>query len=468
MRTKAPGCGTSTCGFRYRNSRFFRCLCMIKKSMIFLYSVVCSCILPAPPIPSVFSSMFRPPLAAFVVGVFLCTLSSPALALDEPVFSVGGPQTQKQDVIVILKPGADAGNVAAAHSASVHASFKAVNAFAGSIDSSLIQALENDPRVSVVEPDVTVTAFHHNLSPLQSLPTGINRVDADLSKKADIDRFDARVDGDIAVLDTGIDLDHPDLNVYRHVNFIDSSKSGDDDNGHGTHVAGIAAAMDNRAGVVGVAPGARLWAVKVLGADGSGKMSGIIAGIDYVAQHADEIEVANLSLGCSCMSQALTDAINRAIGKGVVFTVAAGNSAVDTATYSPASHSEVITVSAIADFDGRPGSLSEGTCRRVEDDSFASFSNFGAAVDIAAPGVCIRSTWKDGGYHTISGTSMAAPHVAGAVLLSLSGRPRPTNASEVRAVRDKLVSSGLMQSSGGGFTGDPDDHAEPLLSVRLW
>lgn len=273
------------------------------------------------------------------------------------------------------------------------------------------------------------------------------------------------MDVDIAIIDTGIDLNHPDLNVYRNVNMINSNLSGADDNGHGTHVAGTAAALDNGFGVVGMAPGARLWSVKVLDAGGSGFMSDIIEGIDYVAQHASEIEVANMSLGCQCTSQALDTAINNAVGAGVVFTVAAGNSGINAQTFSPAKNPNVIAVSAVADYDGLPGALAQATCRTDPDDKLAGFSNYGSVVDIAAPGVCILSTMRNNSYGLLSGTSMASPHVAGAVALYLAGRPKPANATDVANVRSAIIAAGFPQSGPNGFTGDRDTSPEPLLNA---
>ena len=113
------------------------------------------------------------------------------------------------------------------------------------------------------------------------------------------------VDADIAILDTGIDLTHPDLNVYHEKTFVPGTSSADDDNGHGTHVAGITSAKDNSIGVVGIAPDARLWSIKVLDSNGAGSISDVIAGIDYVTAHSDEIDVVNLSFGCECSSPAL-------------------------------------------------------------------------------------------------------------------------------------------------------------------
>lgn len=269
---------------------------------------------------------------------------------------------------------------------------------------------------------------------------------------------------DIAVIDTGVSRTHPDLRLFNSVNFS-SDVSADDLNGHGSHVAGTAAAKDTTAGVVGVAPGARIWSVKVLNRQGSGYMSDIIKGIDFVTAHAGEIEVANMSLGCQCTSPALDTAIKRSVAAGVVYVVAAGNAGKDAATFSPANNPDVITVSAIADFNGLPGGGAKSTCRSDVDDTFADFSNYGADIDIAAPGVCIYSTWKNTGFSTISGTSMASPHVAGAVALYLLNHPKPRNAADVAALRSAIIAAGSDQSGSNGFTGDRDSYREPLLNV---
>lgn len=274
--------------------------------------------------------------------------------------------------------------------------------------------IQKNPNVSFVEQDFVIKAFS------QVTPTGIDRIDSDTSITKSGDGRGS-VDVDIAIIDTGIDLDHPDLNVFRDVSFVGTS-TGDDDNGHGTHVAGIAAALDNDIGVVGVAPGAKLWSVKVLNSGGYGTLSGIIDGIDYVTANADQIDVANLSLGCECETRAGDQAINNSIKSGVTYVVAAGNSAKDAKLFWPASNPNVITVSALADSDGKCGSLGE-TTSFGKDDSFATFSNFGDVVDIAAPGVNIYSTYKNGGYGTYSGTSMSSPHVAGTAAVFISNNP---------------------------------------------
>lgn len=206
------------------------------------------------------------------------------------------------------------------------------------------------------------------------------------------------------VIDTGIDLDHPDLNVGRGANFVFPGKnSADDGNGHGTHVAGTIGALNNQIDVVGVAANAVVHPVRVLDNAGSGTIDGVIAGVDYVAANAQPGDAANMSLGASGHFQSLHDAVFNAANLGIQFSIAAGNSAAAADLYEPAhvEHPNVYTVSAV-----------DAT------DSFASFSNYGnPPVDFAAPGVSILSTRKGGGVISYSGTSMAAPHVAGILLL---------------------------------------------------
>jgi subtilisin family serine protease len=339
----------------------------------------------------------------------------------------------------------------------------ALNGFAAVIPASRLEALRSDPRVAYIEPNQVWTVQ------AQTIPTGISRIFATGNANIDIDgRDDKRVDVDVAVIDTGIDYDHPDLNVVKRVNCVSnnpfrascSENSGDDGHGHGTHVAGTIAALDNGSGAVGVAPGARLWAIRVLNNNGSGYTSWIIAGIDYVTSKASQIEVANMSLGCECTSTAQDNAITRSIDAGVVYVVAAGNSDKNASTFSPANHPYVITVSALADFNGLPGGGAAPTCRTDQDDTLADFSNWGSLIEITAPGVCIYSTWKNGGYNTISGTSMASPHVAGAAAL-IASRYNPGNRTDVLNIRAAIVNAGNFD-----WTDDSGDGIkEPLLDV---
>jgi subtilisin len=322
-----------------------------------------------------------------------------------------------------------------------------------------------DPRISYIEEDIPVTAFG------QMVPTGVDRIFADHTALGINGADDLRVDADVAVIDTGIDRQHPDLNVVGGANclqstgggppwvrtyYCDDGQDGDDDHYHGTHVAGTIGALYNGFGVVGVAPGARLWAVKVLDSQGSGYLSGIIAGIDWVASKGD-IEVINMSLGGSGRSEAMDTAVKNAVASGVAVVVAAGNEDDDAANHTPANAPDAITVSALADFDGMPGGGGSPTCRSDQDDTLADFSNWGNTVDIAAPGVCILSTFpiEQGEYGTISGTSMASPHVAGAAALLASQGNGP------QAIRDVLIGEGnknWVDDSG-------DEVQEPLLDV---
>ncbi|MFH1444236.1 MAG: S8 family peptidase [Candidatus Peregrinibacteria bacterium] len=345
--------------------------------------------------------------------------------------------------------------------------------FAARLSDQQAEALRNDPDVAVIQPDYVVEALKRpprssssSAPSVQTLPTGVDRIDADLSSTAQIDGVSQTVDSDIAVIDTGVQKSHPDLTVVQQVNFT-RERSADDQNGHGTHVAGTAAAKDNTAGVVGVAPGARIWSVKVLNRKGSGYLSDVIEGIDYVTANASQIEVANMSLGCTgCQTAAMDLAIDQSVAAGVVYVVSAGNDGIDAANDSPANHSDVITVSAIADFNGQPGGGAAATCRADQDDTFADFSNYGSVVDIAAPGVCILSTYKGSKYAVMSGTSMASPHVTGAAALYILTHGKPTNAAGVAAVRAALIAGGTAQADPEGFSGDPDAFAEPLVNAE--
>lgn len=302
----------------------------------------------------------------------------------------------------------------------------AIRGFSANMSAQAAERMAGNARVAYVEKDglVSLIAKPVNKKPRpsdppesQTIPWGIERVGGS-----------ANGSGLTAwILDTGIDLDHGDLNVdvARSANFVARGKnSPDDGHGHGTHVAGTIAALNNEQDVVGVAAGASVVAVRVLDNSGSGSISGVVAGIDYVALNAGADDVANMSLTGTGHFQSLHDAVVNASNAGVLFALAAGNSASDAEDYEPAhvNGSNVFTVSAI-DIN----------------DVFASFSNFGnPPVDFAAPGVSVLSTKKGGGTTTFSGTSMAAPHVAG--LLLLYGAP----------------------SADGAALGDPDGVADPI------
>ena len=209
----------------------------------------------------------------------------------------------------------------------------------------------------------------------------------------------------VYVIDTGVDFDHPDLNVDPSCGDHFTGRNADDGNGHGTHVAGIIGALDNDIGVLGIAAGARICPVRVLGNSGSGSYADVIAGVDFVAGHGANGDVANMSLG-GPGDGGLDGAVLDAAQEGIVFVLAAGNEGDNVSGHSPARANgpNVLTVSAIG----------QNRC-------LTSWSNYGAGVDHAAPGSGIISTWKGGGTKTLSGTSMAAPHVAGLALFGNVG-----------------------------------------------
>ncbi|MDJ0924487.1 MAG: S8 family serine peptidase, partial [Acidimicrobiia bacterium] len=344
----------------------------------------------------------------------------------------------------------------------------ALHGFVAELPSSAIAALARDPNVIRITPDYAIRIADQEVS------TGFDRVEADL-----VPRGGAPLDVDIAIIDTGVS-EHPDLNVFHRVDCSSilgfcTDNAGFDGNGHGTHVAGIAAAIDNDTGVLGVAPGARIWSVKVLGADGTGFLSSLVGGIDWVTGRAAEIDVANMSLTGEFTNATFDTAISNSIAAGITYAVAAGNDGVDAAGFSPASHPEVITVSAVADGDGAGGGLGVLLNRPDEaDDVFASFSNFGPAVDIAAPGVNLLSTWLDDGYAIKSGTSVASPLVAGAAALYIAQHGRDVNqdtlidSADVAKIKVDLLGDAIAQTDLCGFSGDPDasTHAEPLLLIN--
>lgn len=300
--------------------------------------------------------------------------------------------------------------------------------FSAKLTTSQKNILSALPIVSLIEPDKMVfplgTSNGTSTAAGQEVPYGIERVGK------------ANGTGKRAwIIDSGIDLTHPDLNVNSGLSksflspgflsflFADNNSSPNDENGHGTHVAGTVAAKDNGIGVIGVAHGAEVIAVRVLDANGSGATSGVIEGVDYVAANASVGDVANMSLGGG-VSTSLDNAVKAAASKGIYFALAAGNESTDANSSSPgrANGQNIFTISAMD-----------------SNDKFASFSNYGSPVDFCAPGVSTKSTYKNGGYATLSGTSMATPHVAGLLLI--------TNGN--------LTVDGYVSN-------DPDNNADPI------
>ena len=350
----------------------------------------------------------------------------------------------------------------------------ALRGFAAHLGRGQLARVSADPSVAFVSPDREVSiAAQAPLLPGETAPTGVRRIGAASTTQAHQASNVA-----VAVIDTGVDLTHPDLNAVSGKNCMTKKTTpARDDNGHGTHVAGIIGAENDGGGLVGVAPGTRVYAVKVLNASGQGTWSQVICGIDWVTQKASSlnIKVANMSLAGFGFADGLCgnllgDALNRAICRstaaGVTYVVAAGNSGQEFSTAVPAAYPDVLTVTAMSDSDGAGGALGGApTCRTGEaDDRYASFSNFADPTDsgaqahmVAAPGVCIASTWLGGGYRTISGTSMASPHAAGTVALCLGsgGVPGPCAGLAPADVIRRVRADG-SSSLAGGFLGDPN------------
>ncbi len=265
-----------------------------------------------------------------------------------------------------------------------------------------VEKLRADPAVVRVDDDVEVFALARkggggSIQPAQVLPWGIDRIDAELVWPSGNTANPIKV----GIVDTGISKDHPDLkaNIKGGVNTIRPGRSWNDDNGHGSHVAGTVGALNNTIGVIGAGPAVDLYAIKVLNAGGSGYLSDVIEGIEWGV--ANNMKVLNMSLGASSDVQSFHDAITAAYNAGVVLVAAAGNSG--GSVIFPAAYSEVIAVGATD-----------------ASNTLASFSSRGPEVDLAAPGVSVYSTYKGTGYATLSGTSMATPHVAGAAALVLN------------------------------------------------
>jgi hypothetical protein len=268
----------------------------------------------------------------------------------------------------------------------------------------LVETIEADQALRLIQP-LNGTTTTTTTTSTQEIPWGISRVGG----------FGDGTGKTAWVIDTGIDLTHPDLRVDTQRCFTvftsgtEAALGCNDGHGHGTHVAGIIGALNNSIGVVGVAAGATVVPVKVMDSNGSGTVAGAIAGIEHVMARAKVGDVVNMSLA-SGISSTFDNAVRNAASKGIKFVLAAGNSAQHTNNFSPAraNGTNIFTISA----------FSQG-------DNFASFSNFGnPPIDYAAPGVSIKSTWKGGSYVFLSGTSMAAPHAAGVLLL---GAPKSSS-----------------------------------------
>jgi Subtilase family/Peptidase inhibitor I9 len=399
------------------------------------------------------------------------------------------PETDRY--IVVLKDDvAHPGNIADRHEENRGADpgfiyRHALKGYSTELTEAEARAIRQDPSVDYVTRSgmLELTA--------QAPSTGVKRVFAPNNSTLDIDEVDdVQTNVDVALIDTGIDYDHPDLRVVSRTactNFEYCVDNSDDDlQGHGTHIAGILGAKDNQIGTVGVAPGARLWAVKVtIENQGGVYTENVLAGLDWVEEHADQIEVVNISLAGNISEtpagavQSVRESIEESVNAGVVFVAASGNWGKDAGNYYPVSFPDVIGVSAVADYDGQAGSFKgSATCTdnvspfsahgdgddtfwRQKDSNGKTYgSGFGSVIDIAAPGVCIESTYKNGEYRTWTGTSMAAPHVAGAAAI-LAAKKNPNTRAEVEGIRNTLRANGNYN-----WTDDSGDGVkEPLLDV---
>ena len=299
-----------------------------------------------------------------------------------------------------------------------------------------LRRVQNEPRVAYVEQDQVVRAV------AQTLPWGIDRVDADQSSTKAGDGSGAVSNVNAYVIDSGIYRTHTDLNVVKHVNFVGDGKNYDC-SGHGTHVAGTVAATDNTSDVVGAAPGAPLTGVKVLGCSGSGSWSGVIKGVDWVTANAVKPAVANMSLGGGA-SQAVDDAVRKSANSGIFYSIAAGNDGKNACYYSPARAGR--TKNADGTWNKNNGIVTVAATNKSNGET--SFSNYGPCVDIWAPGYSILSTKNGGGTTTMSGTSMAAPHVGGGGALYLSSQTAGNSSGVEVAIKSAAQKPGTKSKDG--------------------
>ena len=364
----------------------------------------------------------------------------------------------------------------------------ALKGWAATLPDSAVAGLERDPRVAYVTPDTELTGMAAaectDLAVCQRLPNPVNRIDGDVSSTRSGDGRGA-VNVNVAVLDSGV-ASHPDLNLVGGVN-CSSGQGYDDVNDHGTGVAGLIGAIDNSIYTVGVAPGARIWAVRVLDKSLKANTSQILCGVDWVTatrtdgDRTNDIAVANMSLGQAgdddgnC-GRSNRDAIHQAIcastAAGVTYVAAAGNSAIDLGGITPASYDEVLAVTGIDDADGLPGGaadLSAACSTHTGDDIPAAFSNFAtqaadAAHTVAASAVCDLTVFPGPTFGLDSGTSYASPQVAGTVALCIaSGSCAGLTPAQIRQkiVADAAAYNSSRRGLGYGFAGDPLHAPDP-------
>lgn len=377
---------------------------------------------------------------------------------------------------------------------------RAIEGFSATLTSEQVRALRADPDVEAVVPDRPVRAHAFlPLTPSEPVPpTGVRRIGAGAP-----DFVRGASDVSVAVIDTGVDLDHPDLNVADGTDCVAPGTPAEDADGHGTHVAGSVGALNNGSGVTGVAPGTRIQAVRVLNSEGVGTDASIICGIDWAIANAAarNIRVLNLSLGrtnesnraCGMAGTTLVDPLHasicRASAAGLLPVVAAGNNNWNISEFPydvPASYPEVLTVTAMGDGNGAPGGGTNPVCGGPADDGsddvVAPYSNYTlpttleAQHTVAAPGTCINSTWLANGHQVISGTSMASPHAAGLAALCIgeAGTPGPCSGMSPAQIVQRMRAEAegfLAARPGSGFLGDPGnqvvvDPGDPALGNR--
>jgi aqualysin 1 len=390
-------------------------------------------------------------LLATLMGALLLLYAGGVLAQPQT------PQEQQQKIpnhyIVVFKEGvhdptAVANEQARAHSLRLRFVYQyAIEGYAAVFPNDhALQRVHNDPRVDYVEPDKTAYAE------AQTLPWGIDKVDADISSTRAGDGSGAVTAVNAYIIDSGI-YRHTDLNVVKHVNLTGDGKN-TDCFGHGTHVAGIAAAKDNTSDVVGVAPGAPLTGVKVLGCNGTGAASMLIKGVDWVTAHARKPAIANMSVGLGGnASQALDDAVRNSAASGVFYSLAAGNKGTGTCSGSPARTGlaqQDTNGDGLINYEDSNGIAAVGATDELDQET--SWSNYGSCVDIWAPGARVLSTKMGGGTTTMGGTSMAAPHVGGGGALYLSGHPSASSLEVEAALKKAAVSPGSYSKDDRAIT----------------
>ncbi|MBI2832322.1 MAG: S8 family peptidase [Chloroflexi bacterium] len=390
--------------------------------------------------------------AVGLIPLLLFSLAGPALAQGPQAAPLGR-------YIVVTQDGAVNGAVSRAAMENGGVTLREFTTTPGLVVLIPERALEKIQRVHGVvnvyaDPIVTIQAPKPPATPKpEVLPWGIDRIDADQvwDRDGNLILDAGAITGlgvKVAVIDTGIDKDHPDLkaNIKGGRNFVFirgriNPDSWDDDNGHGSHVAGIIAAVENSEGVIGVAPQASLYGVKVLSKTGSGYLSDVVSGIEWSidpngdGDNSDHMDVINMSLGTTADYQPLRDAVSAANATGIVVVAAAGNANGGAVNY-PGAYPEAIAVSATD-----------------SNNAIASFSSTGPEIDLAAPGASIYSTYKGGGYATLSGTSMAAPHVAGtAALVIASGVTGPDQVrAQLQNTADDMGAAGPDNQYGYGL-----------------